>query len=110
MDWGRLWAARGCLGTIFKKVQKSPQSSKKATDRLGVFFFARPLGFDRPSHRQVPDLRSNGSVVEAALMEPRAKAWPLESPHLDSPAIRPHPYCTEFGNGDFWRRGHAHST
>ena len=29
---------------------------------------------------------------------------------FDSPAIRPPPYCTEFGNGDFWRRGHAHST
>ena len=47
MDWGRLWAARGCLGTIFKKVQKTPQSSKKATDRLGGFFFS-PAPWQQP--------------------------------------------------------------
>ena len=29
---------------------------------------------------------------------------------IDSPAIRDPPYCTGFECGDFWRRGHAHST
>ena len=33
-----------------------------------------------------------------------------ETASHDSPAIRPPPYCTEFECGDFWRRGHAHST
>ena len=45
----------------------------------------------------------------------RRRAWQGQDPRhaagrVDSPAIRPPPYCTEFGNGDFWRRGHAHST
>ena len=48
MDWGRLWAARGCLGTIFKKVQKiTSELPKKHPPTLRgffLFFFSSPLG------------------------------------------------------------------
>ena len=46
MDWGRLWAARGCLGTIFKKVQKITSELQKS-DRPTAwfsFFLAAPWG------------------------------------------------------------------
>ena len=43
MDWGRLWAARGCLGTIFKKVQKITSELQKSDRPTACFFFGRSL-------------------------------------------------------------------
>ena len=45
MDWGRLWAARGCLGAIFKKVQKITSELQKS-DRPTAWF-SNGIGADK---------------------------------------------------------------
>ena len=70
------------------------------------------------TYRAHLDRGSGGQQSEIALPPCEHSNWPLRyceerrrsiqcrtrqpEVHRDSPAIRPPPYCTEFGNGDFW--------
>ena len=53
---------------------------------------------------------ADAAVVREAVIDSALLLRSLLATQCDSPAIRGPPYCTGFECGDFWRRGHAHST
>ena len=102
--WGELVRLLGCQGST-ARVQHAYDDGRSMTGEV--------YGYDKRNGRDAAWDSAQRHEMIAVFAWPAMQQSPGMHhlpPEVDSPAISPPPYCTEFEYGDFGRRGHADST